>query len=1371
MPLAADPARQAVSTLRGYSYQIWRTLAAWFQLRPGEELYIEGAEDFDVLRAGGGRTVQVKDLSRSVTLASKDVAEAIFHCWEHLHRNPDRDLQFHFLTTAGRGRERSNPFKGEKGLDVWDACRRPDTDLRPLRDFLGTQAWPVPSNDAEREALATVLSDFLRLASDEDVRERLIRRIHWDTGSDLQDAIEQTIKDHAITHGARFHYLPPWESTRVVPSLLQHVWEVACQPAGRRLTYPDLLRVFESATTVAVSRAQFERINAQTTLDGPAAAGGGVGGFVGHDSFSGWRRDVRGYLKKLVETMRERNHTWSTGTFDPYIDLAAEPQDDLSPGWREYPRERGHVVSFPQIRPTVARVMGAARPSGSMMASDAVGLQTKTVRSVLRELGSRPDPVVLLGEPGSGKSTTLRELVIQLAQRALTIPGAPVPIYVELGAFRERVDRNPGEAVIDLIRQSIPAGVSSLRRRLNLGAISVPIVVVFDAMDEMPRSGDYAARTAALATFAAEYVYVARTVFACRTNDFDPSFGHRQLVIKPFDEPRIRLFLRKTLGRHFEVGGEVQTPRSATRRLLRPDELGSDAGNPLTLSLAIEFIIKRREWPRGRASLFEDHIVALADRALARSREASSDALLRETVDAWAGLAYEIFSRDGAVVMERDFVEARVGDTVVERAVGGGLVVEDPETRLLKFRHHRLQEFLVARRLRLPDPPQPDWAASLASPRWQETLLNYFAIGGHNDGALQVVLDTLGPAERYFARLRPLVDRAEKDAAKARRAYDAVKPDIVQSAGEYASYSYSPAQQARKDAAQKRLDTLRGRHKRLRTLSLERETTWSDHVLFAARLSALLNPSSPEAEGLRRPLQGSMTGLLDFGRPAAQVRMLSAWREIADWCPATVLDPVRDSPLHWVRSQAIHALVSTPLDRDRIDHAFSEELEWELLNLRLPGKLRVFWETAALRPHRRLQVVFALLLHLMFVVIVLGALAAGGMRVVPKLGSFAAFAGVNSALLWVGWIGVVGTAAVLTVPVLRWTLLVRVAAANAITVGIALAVSWPSATIFDAPGEPSWADSLGSLGLLAQAAGPVLVTSAALLLLLAADRLLFRMVAYGWNPGAGSSRKISSSEAFLPALWMAAGACVFATGGAFFVLFRSPAGKYVGWGLAGIMILFCVAIAFILIREMLDERWKAHRGKRVPVRIALIIKEIVLFVCVAGLVIGILCGIDAGLSILGRLLFEGLVPEWLAELFLGIVSGILILSFGVALLVLVAVYVRSAFGRTASEIRFLLMRGRLRRRPYRGSLGEWEAAFHGASQLVRRELLESFDHRAMAVAPQDALRTLLRLEGLVEVDDPAADIFHKTMYQVQEAARQQRWTDPSGLTATGDVQP
>ena len=51
-PLKADPKRQAHASIKGYRYQIWCSVEAWLELAEDETLYLEGAEDFEIVSDG-----------------------------------------------------------------------------------------------------------------------------------------------------------------------------------------------------------------------------------------------------------------------------------------------------------------------------------------------------------------------------------------------------------------------------------------------------------------------------------------------------------------------------------------------------------------------------------------------------------------------------------------------------------------------------------------------------------------------------------------------------------------------------------------------------------------------------------------------------------------------------------------------------------------------------------------------------------------------------------------------------------------------------------------------------------------------------------------------------------------------------------------------------------------------------------------------------------------------------------------------------------------------------------------------------------------------------------------------------------------------
>jgi len=249
-PLRASRNRQAVPALRGYAYQAWQSALAWITLTESETLFLEGAEDLDVVMGENAVTVQIKETARSktLTLNSSDVAEAIAHFWEHRNKNPERRISFHLISTSKRSREQGDPFGGERGLDLWDRCKRAGVDLSALRAFLRSSP-----------RLPADLREFIATAPDEKVRKEIISRIRWDTGSQPQEDVEELIRERLIAWGHRQQLLPD-ECLAVLPHLYLRIWEVIVREENRSLRISDFATLFQDVTTDRESKSELRRL-------------------------------------------------------------------------------------------------------------------------------------------------------------------------------------------------------------------------------------------------------------------------------------------------------------------------------------------------------------------------------------------------------------------------------------------------------------------------------------------------------------------------------------------------------------------------------------------------------------------------------------------------------------------------------------------------------------------------------------------------------------------------------------------------------------------------------------------------------------------------------------------------------------------------------------------------------------------------------------------------------------------------------------------------------------------------------------------------------------------------------------------------------
>ena len=240
-PPQGDPARQATDALGGFIYQAWQAADAWLRLGADEVLFLEHAEDFDVVIDGDIVSTQVKREAGNLSLGRKESRDAIAQYWDLRERNPDRAVSYRYLTTRARGYEEGNPFGGRKGLDVWDGARRSDEDLRTVRDFLAGKALPQG------------VLDLLATGTDEEVRALLIWPVHWDTSAADAREVERLVEERVIAYGdARPLPVSPGVSRRAASAVFRRVASRSADEGPRRLTRADFAVLFEEETTEPV---------------------------------------------------------------------------------------------------------------------------------------------------------------------------------------------------------------------------------------------------------------------------------------------------------------------------------------------------------------------------------------------------------------------------------------------------------------------------------------------------------------------------------------------------------------------------------------------------------------------------------------------------------------------------------------------------------------------------------------------------------------------------------------------------------------------------------------------------------------------------------------------------------------------------------------------------------------------------------------------------------------------------------------------------------------------------------------------------------------------------------------------------------------
>jgi formylglycine-generating enzyme required for sulfatase activity len=378
------------------------------------------------------------------------------------------------------------------------------------------------------------------------------------------------------------------------------------------------------------------------------------------------------------------------------------------------------------------------------------GRETRPLGALEAGVGNRR--LVLLGDPGSGKSTFVNHLALCLAVHHLEpkagwlerLPGWPkqegeaVPIVVILRDFarwlpegvRRAEPRHLWDFVVSRLEaQNLAFAVDPLCQALEAGQA----VVLLDGLDEIPTQARRSFVRDAVMAFAGRYSHT-RLVVTCRTLSYqDPAWqlaGVPDFELAPFDEEKIDHFIGawyQELARLGVVKTEEAT--SLARRLreaVRRPDLWRLAPNPLLLTVMALVHTHKGRLPDARALLYEDtvdillwrweQIKAGGDEAAPRLRRLLLDAG-RTDVDLKRVLWELAFQAHGEA--EGDEALADIGELRLQKALAGlhpegsldwaqrviqamkmraGLLLERaPE--LFTFPHRTFQEYLAGAHL------------------------------------------------------------------------------------------------------------------------------------------------------------------------------------------------------------------------------------------------------------------------------------------------------------------------------------------------------------------------------------------------------------------------------------------------------------------------------------------------------------------------------------------------------------------------------------------------------------------------------------------------------------------------------------------------
>jgi formylglycine-generating enzyme required for sulfatase activity len=367
-----------------------------------------------------------------------------------------------------------------------------------------------------------------------------------------------------------------------------------------------------------------------------------------------------------------------------YVPLAGDlrppgrPSDDLRPAMRYYDRQDAN-----------------ASPGGQHL---------EDIREAISEY--HKTKLILLGQPGAGKTTTLYRLALDFALERLRDPAlGKLPLSLSLAKFRKA-----NELPEDFLR----AHLETTGLGLSYGeAIAYrQVCFLLDGLNQMP-ADDRNERIDAWRRWASEPELPREIVaiFACRLADYVPRLALPEVHVQVLDNDRIQKYF------HLRFGPETGQKhwRTLHDRLRTGDKLFEDlARNPMMLSKLAERAEEGLSLADSKGIILEDAALRRLDYELGSDNQppaltANPRRTLREEMDALGRIAYEVQALGEGTVFDDARLEAvslakgasltraQVKKLAIDSTL---LTAHGPEnTEPYEFQHQLFQEYFAAREL------------------------------------------------------------------------------------------------------------------------------------------------------------------------------------------------------------------------------------------------------------------------------------------------------------------------------------------------------------------------------------------------------------------------------------------------------------------------------------------------------------------------------------------------------------------------------------------------------------------------------------------------------------------------------------------------
>lgn len=374
-------------------------------------------------------------------------------------------------------------------------------------------------------------------------------------------------------------------------------------------------------------------------------------------------------------------------------------------------------------------------------------------RVPLLPLLARYPRVAVLGEPGSGKSITLKNAVLTFADQNKRTTRPQLPLYIDLKHFTSQYPADSHKDVIRFIQSYIEqyyGDAKFLKDRLEKYLKEERLIILFDSMNEMPPN-DYLDRVNALKDFARSIGMKNKVIFACRSLHYE-EFGDRLGEIHWLVIERLRTL--QEIESFAEVYLEAEQVKNLVHHLKKESpKLFQACQNPYVLYMTCmvattQILSDDSLLPKNKSELFAQFthyaVLQVLDALSQPPRPEEAEAQFAKVVGYLSQIAFgmnenKILGTEIKIDQIGSYMGVSADKQLLQLASSARLITVTP-TGGLVFMHHVLQEYFAASVLQDYLASGKDIYRYLDNPWWEETAVLFAGLTDDIDSLVRHML-------------------------------------------------------------------------------------------------------------------------------------------------------------------------------------------------------------------------------------------------------------------------------------------------------------------------------------------------------------------------------------------------------------------------------------------------------------------------------------------------------------------------------------------------------------------------------------------------------------------------------------------------------